>query len=190
MCWVAESMSAPPNTSPHSEPRPAAALPAKLDAALRSALVRALGEAGASADPALKAATQARFGDFQANFAMGLAKSLGRNPRDLAQEVLTAGAAALDPLCEKLEVAGPGFVNITLRASIIADALHEMDTPALGVPAPGHGRCVAVDLCGVNVAKQLHVGHLRASIIGDSMARLHERLGWTVFRQNHLGDWG
>jgi len=190
MCLVAESMSAPPNTSPHSELRPAAVLPATLDAALRSALVRALGEAGASADPALKAATQARFGDFQANFAMGLAKSLGRNPRDLAQEVLTAGAAALDPLCEKLEVAGPGFVNITLRASIIASALHEMDTPALGVPAPGHGRCVAVDLCGVNVAKQLHVGHLRASIIGDSMARLHERLGWTVFRQNHLGDWG
>jgi len=190
MCWVAEGMSAPSTPSLHSEPRAVAALPAKLDAALRSALIRALGDAGASADPALKAATQARFGDFQANFAMGLAKSLGRNPRELAQEILTAGAAVLDPLCEKLEVAGPGFVNITLRATIIADALHDMDTAALGVPSPGRGRCVAVDLCGVNVAKQLHVGHLRASIIGDSMARLHERLGWTVFRQNHLGDWG
>ncbi|NBX35827.1 MAG: arginine--tRNA ligase [Planctomycetes bacterium] len=190
MCWAADPMTAPHGESTPAALRGAAALPAKLDAALRSALVSALGEAGAAADPALKAATQPRFGDFQANFAMGLAKSLGRNPRELAQEVLAAGAAALEPLCEKLEVAGPGFVNISLRPSIIADALQEMDNDTLGVPTPGRGRRVAVDLCGVNVAKQLHVGHLRASIIGDSMARLHERLGWTVFRQNHLGDWG
>lgn len=190
MCSVADGMSASSTTSPRPEPRAATALHAKLDVALRSAIIRALGDAGASADPTLKPATQARFGDFQANFAMGLAKSLGRNPRELAEQILSAGASLLDPLCEKLEVAGPGFVNITLRGSIIADALHEIDTAALGVPSPGRGRCVAVDLCGVNVAKQLHVGHLRASIIGDSMARLHERLGWTVFRQNHLGDWG
>ena len=183
-------MTAPSSPSAHREQHSSAVLSEKLDAALRGAILCALGDAAASAGPALKAATQARFGDFQANFAMGLAKSLGRNPRELAQEVLTAGAALLEPLCEKLEVAGPGFVNITLRSSIIADALHDMDAEALGVPLPGRGRRVAVDLCGVNVAKQLHVGHLRASIIGDSMARLHERLGWTVFRQNHLGDWG
>ena len=84
-------------------------------------------------------------------------------------------------ICDRLEIAGPGFVNITLKPTAIAGALAAMDSPGLGVPSIAGAQTVAVDLCGVNVAKQMHVGHLRATIIGDTIARLYERLGWRVF---------
>ncbi len=162
----------------------------QVGAGFREALIATFGSSAANVDPAIKVAANAKFGDFQANFAMGLAKSLGKNPREVAQAVLDHAPQSLRDLCENLEIAGPGFVNVRLRPQAIACALTASDTPSLGV-SDAHGtHCIAVDLCGVNVAKQMHVGHLRATIIGDTIARLYERLGWKVHRQNHLGDWG
>ncbi|MSQ90520.1 MAG: arginine--tRNA ligase [Phycisphaerales bacterium] len=165
-------------------------LATRLSAGFSSAITAALGQSAAQTDPTIKAAANPKFGDFQANFAMGLAKSLGKNPREVAQQVVDAAPQSLRDDCEPFEIAGPGFVNIRLRPETIAAALAAMDAPTLGVSNGAGAHTVAVDLCGVNVAKQMHVGHLRATIIGDTIARLFERLGWKVFRQNHLGDWG
>ena len=166
----------------------------RIDAGFREALLAAMGENAAATDPSIKVAANPKFGDYQANFAMGLAKSLattlGKNPREVAQLVVDHLPQSLRDLCEPMEIAGPGFVNIRLKPEIIAAALTEMDIPSLGVSDAQGTHSVAVDLCGVNVAKQMHVGHLRATIIGDTISRLYERLGWKVFRQNHLGDWG
>lgn len=143
------------------------------------------------ADPHITPSRNPKFGDFQANAAMALGKALNLQPRDVALRIVQrldlTGVA--EPVTDK-NVAGPGFINVTLSASALADLLSAMDTPALGVPAPTHAETVAVDLCGVNLAKQMHVGHLRATVIGDALARTYERLGHTVYRQNHLGDWG
>ncbi len=137
----------------------------------------------------VRSSAQPKFGDFQANFAMALGKALGKPPREVAESVVAA--ADLSGLAERVEIAGPGFLNIHLRTEAIAAALVAMEGAELGVPQPGTGQHpVAIDLCGVNVAKQMHVGHLRATIIGDTLARIHERLGWRATRQNHLGDWG
>lgn len=169
-------------------------LASQLEAGFRTAIIAALAEctsvAAAQIDPLIKAAANPIFGDFQANFAMSLAKTLGKNPREVAQMVIDCAPASLLELCDPFEIAGPGFVNIRLRPETIATALAQMDNPSLGVSNANHTHTVAVDLCGVNVAKQMHVGHLRATIIGDTIARLFERLGWRVHRQNHLGDWG
>ncbi len=159
---------------------------------MRTAIARAMGceLSDPRADPVVRPSANPKFGDFQANFAMALAKQSGSKPRDLALAVVEAAAPACEPFAEPLEVAGPGFINIRLKPAALGAALSAMDSPALGVEPLGAGRTVAVDLCGVNVAKQMHVGHLRATIIGDTIARIHERLGWTTCRQNHLGDWG
>ncbi len=162
----------------------------RIEAGFRDALIAAMGDSASSTDPSIKVAANPKFGDFQANFAMGLAKTLGKNPREVAQQVVDHAPQFLRDICEPFEIAGPGFVNIRLRPDAIAAALTAMDHPSLGVSDAHRTHSVAVDLCGVNVAKQMHVGHLRATIIGDTIARLYERLGWKVFRQNHLGDWG
>ncbi len=167
----------------------AAADPAeRLARALRSAIAAATGLAPEACDPQVRPGTNPQFGDFQANFAMALAKQLGANPRQLAADVLAK--ADLAGIAERTEVAGPGFVNVHLAASALADAIDAFDTPALGIAPSTDRHAVTVDLCGVNVAKQMHVGHLRATIIGDTIARVHERLGRKVWRENHLGDWG
>ena len=119
---------------------------------------------------------------------MALAKKLGTNPRQLATDVVAR--ADMAGIADKLEVAGPGFVNVHLAGSALAAALDAFDSPALGIAPSGATHAVTIDLCGVNVAKQMHVGHLRATIIGDTLARVHERLGRKVWRENHLGDWG
>jgi arginyl-tRNA synthetase len=134
---------------------------------------------------------QPKFGDFQSNCAMPLAKRFGMQPRELAAKITEAinveGIA--EPMNES-SIAGPGFINITLLPSAISDALGTLDTPALGIVAPDSPPTVVVDLCGVNLAKQMHVGHLRSTVIGDAIARLYERLGYNVVRQSHVGDWG
>ena len=89
-----------------------------------------------------------------------------------------------------LRLLGPGFINIKLQIDAIAGAVEAMDTPTLGVIADEHIQTIVIDLCGVNVAKQMHVGHLRSTIIGDALARVLTRLGHDVHRENHLGDWG
>ena len=148
-----------------------------------------------NADPLIQAARNPKdkgdFGDFQSNAAMGLAKALGEKPRDVAATIVEhvdlAGIA--EPLTAD-SIAGPGFINIRLSEAALAELLARFDTPALGVEPPAEPETVVVDLCGVNLAKQMHVGHLRATVIGDAVARIFERLGHSVLRQNHLGDWG
>ncbi|UCH28760.1 MAG: arginine--tRNA ligase [Myxococcales bacterium] len=141
--------------------------------------------------PALvRPTTDTKFGDFQINGAMKLGKELGRPPRELAQPI--ADALAGVEAIEKAEVAGPGFVNIHLSHEWIAEALTEAlrDFERDGVPAVDHAEKIIVDFSSPNIAKQMHVGHLRSTIIGDAIARVLSFLGHHVVRDNHLGDWG
>ena len=171
----------PQNTQTPSDPT------SSLDAIFRTAIAKAMGEEG-DFNPVIRPAQNPKFGDYQCNAAMALGKARRIQPRELAERILEQ--VEQGDLIESLEVAGPGFINITLSAHSLGGMLEGMCDEGLGVPASGAGHTVAVDLCGVNVAKQMHVGHLRSTVIGDSIARLHERLGWTVHRENHLGDWG
>lgn len=127
--------------------------------------------------------------DFQADGALALARKLGRNPREIAADVLALGE--LDELCSTAEVAGPGFVNLTVRTDTLGELLSEMvSDERLGVPPSGEPETVVVDYSAPNAAKEMHVGHLRSTIIGDAVVRLLEWFGHTVVRQNHIGDWG
>ena len=158
---------------------------------VRAAIAAAAPEAGPGADPLISASKRAELGDFQSNAAMPLAKELGLKPRDLAAAIVER--LEVDDLCEPVtpaDIAGPGFINLRLKPEALAGLLERMDAPDLGLPAPATPRTIVVDLCGVNLAKQMHVGHLRATVIGDTLARVFERLGERVIRQNHVGDWG
>ena len=130
-----------------------------------------------------------RFGDYQCNAAMGLARGLKRAPRQIAEAVVAAEAphAAI----ESVEIAGPGFLNITLRNAWLAERLQGLEEdPRLGVPAEGEGHTVILDYSGPNVAKQMHVGHIRSTLIGNALDRLHRFMGFRVISDNHIGDWG
>ena len=153
----------------------------------QTAFAAAFGPEYADADPIIR---PSQFADFQCNAAMGLAKRLGRKPRDIAAEILAA--VELDDIAETPEIAGPGFLNIRLRTDWIAAQTAHLVGPAaaLGVPAPAHRDTVVLDYSAPNVAKEMHVGHLRTTVVGDSIARTLEKLGHTVVRQNHIGDWG
>ena len=130
-----------------------------------------------------------RFGDYQANGAMALAKRLGRKPRDVAAAIVAA--ADLADVADPPEIAGPGFINLRLSAGWLAGQLAGMlDDARLGVPCPGERRTIVVDYSAPNLAKEMHVGHLRSTIIGDALVRVLDFLGHTVIRQNHVGDWG
>jgi len=152
------------------------------------ALGRAFGEEFGHVDPLIRPATNPQFGDFQANVAMSLAKPLGRKPREIATDLVDA--LEIDDLCDEPEIAGPGFINLRLRADALARMVESMDDPRLGVEPKRHAGQVVIDLVGVNIAKSMHVGHLRSSIIGDALVRLLRRVGHDVLPQNHLGDWG
>jgi len=134
-------------------------------------------------------AAQPEFGDYQCNDALPLAKKLGRSPRELAQRVLDAGPchAALDACV----VAGPGFINMTLNTDWLARHVQAMSEDArLGLPCPGLGRTVVLDYSSPNVAKPMHIGHIRSTVIGHALNRLLRSLGYRVVADNHLGDWG
>ena len=129
-----------------------------------------------------------QFGDYQANGIMPAAKKLGLNPREFAQKVLEK--AELQDIAEKTEIAGPGFINIFLKDSWLADNISRaVQDPKLGVHNP-EKQTVVVDYSSPNVAKEMHVGHLRSTIIGDAVVRTLEFLGNNVIRANHVGDWG
>ena len=131
--------------------------------------------------------------DLQVDGALALARSLGRPPREVAGEVLSmAMERGLDRICESAEVAGPGFINLTLSGEFLAGELRKMaaDPATLGVPKSSPRLKVVVDYASPNAAKQMHVGHLRSTIIGDSLVRLLQFVGHTVVRENHIGDWG
>jgi arginyl-tRNA synthetase len=118
-----------------------------------------------------------------------LAKRLGENPRDLAQQVVESGV--LTDVAADVEVAGPGFINVTFSSSFLESQLAAVvQDKRLGVATAAEPKVVVVDYSAPNVAKEMHVGHLRSTVIGDSLVRLHEFLGHTVIRENHIGDWG
>ena len=167
---------------------PIALLGDRFVAAIRAAFGDRLDDA--PIDPLIALSKQQQFADYQSNAAMALGKRLGMKPRDVAEAIVAA--LDLGDLAEPMSpesIAGPGFINIRLRSETLADLLGAMDTPGLGVKSDT-SETIVVDLCGVNLAKQMHVGHLRATVIGDAIARVFEKLGNTVIRQNHVGDWG
>ncbi len=163
---------------------------AMLDSALRAAIHAALGDDFADEDPVIRASQNPEFGDFQANCAMALAKRVGMKPRDVAARIVEA--ADLGVIAEPPELAGPGFINLRLRPDALARMLGAMAAggAGLGVPPDDDPHPIVIDMCAVNVAKQMHVGHLRSTIIGDALGRVLERRGRKVYRENHLGDWG
>lgn len=138
---------------------------------------------------AVRPATDPKFGDYQANGAMGLAKSLKKNPREVAAEV--AAKVDLEPLADAPELAGPGFLNVRLRQAGLEQILVEvLKDERLGLETPSRPKTVVIDYSSPNVAKPMHVGHIRSTIIGESLARTLTALGHKVIRDNHLGDWG
>ena len=150
------------------------------------AFAAAYGDAARDVDPAVRASDRA---DAQVNGALALAKRVGGSPRDAAAAVLAA--ARLDDLCASTEVAGPGFINLTFRDDMLAAELARgVAAPRLGVRAAPSPRTCVVDYSAPNVAKEMHVGHLRSTIIGDALVRLLEFVGHRVVRENHVGDWG
>ena len=150
------------------------------------ALGAVLGDEHAGDDPLIR---PSQFADFQSNVALSLGKRLHRGAREVAAELATQLAAA--DLLGQVEVSGPGFVNLTLSDDWIAEqASGLLDDPRLGVPAAGTPQRIVVDYSGPNVAKELHVGHLRPTVVGDAIVRVLEFLGHQVTRAAHLGDWG
>jgi arginyl-tRNA synthetase len=137
-------------------------------------------------DPVVRPSDRA---DAQVNGALALAKELARNPRDVAQAVIDIGV--LDGVCSSVEVAGPGFVNLVFDDEFLARELAAVaPDDRLGVPVTAHPRTVVVDYSAPNVAKEMHVGNLRSTIIGDALVRMLGFAGHHLIRENHIGDWG
>lgn len=150
------------------------------------ALIAAGAPAGSEAQ--VRQSAKAQFGDYQANGVMVVAKKLGMQPRQLAEKVIEL--LDLAGIASKVEIAGPGFINISLDRQWVANqAEHALTAPKLGV-SPVEPQTIVVDYSAPNVAKQMHVGHLRSTIIGDAAVRTLEFLGHNVIRANHVGDWG
>lgn len=161
-----------------------------IQALLSDKVTQALVAAGAPADSEalVRQSAKAQFGDYQANGVMGAAKKLGIAPRQLAEQVLTH--LELDGIANKVEIAGPGFINIFLDPAWLAKQVEAaLADERLGV-APVKPQTIVVDYSAPNVAKEMHVGHLRSTIIGDASVRTLEFLGHNVIRANHVGDWG
>lgn len=161
-----------------------------IQALINNKVAQALEAAGAPAGSpaAVRQSAKAQFGDYQANGVMGVAKKLGMNPREFAQKVIDC--LELDGIAEKVEIAGPGFINIFLdKAWLAARGEEALASERLAVNAD-EAQTIVVDYSAPNVAKEMHVGHLRSTIIGDAVVRTLEFLGHNVIRANHLGDWG
>ncbi|OLT33792.1 arginine--tRNA ligase [Actinomadura sp. CNU-125] len=157
-----------------------------LAARVQAALAAAFGPSYADADPVIR---PSQFADLQANVALPLAKKLGRKPRDVANEITEHLDVA--GLVSKVEVSGPGFINLTLADEWIAgEAQRALEDARLAVPAAAEPQKIVVEYSSPNVAKEMHVGHLRTTIVGDAIARILEFLGHDVVRDNHVGDWG
>jgi arginyl-tRNA synthetase len=153
---------------------------------LRRRLEDAFNTVQSGADPVLRSSDRA---DFQANGALALAKRLGSNPVELAQQVVAASDLA--DLCETVEVSGQGFINLTLSPGFISSQVTQMVADErLGIPLTSEPMTHVVDYSHPNVAKEMHVGHLRSTIIGDALCRMLEFIGHRAVRENHIGDWG
>jgi arginyl-tRNA synthetase len=158
-----------------------ALLAERLSAAVLPIFPDAKIQISATADP--------KFGDYQTNVAMTLAKAARRNPREVAAEII--GRFDVADLCAPLEIAGAGFINFRLLPERLAREFAALSAdPKLGVPAPATPRQYVIDFSSPNVAKPMHVGHIRSTILGDALARIADFLGHKVVRDNHIGDWG
>ena len=150
-------------------------LAARLSAAAEAAF-------GTPYDPELRAATKPEFGHYQSNLALRIGNALKQSPREVAARLIAE--LQVDDLCEQPSIAGPGFINLTLLPSTLAKAVNEPETFS------SNGQRVVVDYSQPNVAKQMHVGHLRSTVIGDALCNVLTYVGYDVIRQNHVGDWG
>jgi len=164
----------------------------QLEPAFRAAIAAAL---GFDADPALSVAQNEKFGDYQANAAMSLAKRVTEttgektNPRTIAERIKSK--LELGELASEISIAGPGFINVRLSPALLAKRIQFAITdPRLGLGPVASPITTVIDYSGLNVAKQAHVGHLRSTVIGDAISRVLEFQGHRVIRQNHIGDWG
>src|SRR5258706_9143744 len=161
-------------------------LEAALTADVGAALTAEFGTDYADTDPLIRPSA---FADFQSNVALALAKRLGMPPREIAG--LIAGRLGGSPMLERAEISGAGFINITVRDAWLGEtATAQLSDPRLGVETTAQPQHVVVDYSAPNVAKEMHVGHLRTTIVGDAFVRVLERLGHDVIRANHIGDWG
>lgn len=161
-----------------------------IQALLSEKVSQALIAAGAPADcePQVRQSAKVQFGDYQANGVMAVAKKLGMPPRQVAEQVLTH--LDLNGIASKVEIAGPGFINIFLDPAFLAEHVNQaLASDRLGLSRPEQ-QTIVVDYSAPNVAKEMHVGHLRSTIIGDASVRTLELLGHNVIRANHVGDWG
>lgn len=191
----------------------------------RAAVAAVSGSPPEQTDPQVRPAGDPRFGDYQCNAALSLARTLGLRPRELAERIRAAAEPLLTGICEPLEIAGPGFVNVRLSTQFLSACLSEIPPPPetfrespetakpessspvhpprpagetaraaprdrVGIPPVEPPQRVVIDYSSPNIAKQMHVGHLRGTILGDCLTRLLEFQGHTVIRQNHVGDWG
>ncbi len=153
---------------------------------LRPVVAEITGLDPADVDPVVRPSDRA---DAQVNGALPLAKRLGRNPREIAQQIVDAGV--LDDVCSSVEIAGPGFINLVFSELFLSAQLAEVAADdRLGVPPAEPSRRVVVDYSAPNVAKEMHAGHLRSTVIGDALVRLLAFVGHDVIRENHIGDWG
>ena len=152
-------------------------------------LSEALAKAGLPHAGELTPATDPRFGDYQTNAALILGKQRGENPRELAAQIV--GYLDIDELCEPPTIAGAGFINFTLRAEAVAKQGRELlQDERLGVAKTTSPRRIVIDFGSPNVAKPMHVGHIRSTVLGDALARIAQFIGHEVVRDNHIGDWG
>ena len=161
----------------------------KIQESVSQALAAAFGAEYGDRDPLVAATNNPKFGDYQSNVALSLAKPLKQNPRAIASAIIEQLQVA--QICETPTIAGAGFINFTLKPEYIGAMLAEIQgSERLGIPQVEPSEKVIVDFSSPNIAKEMHVGHLRSTIIGDAIARILEFRGYDVLRLNHVGDWG
>jgi arginyl-tRNA synthetase len=161
----------------------------QLNKRFSEALIAAFGNEFSEVDALLFTASNPKFGDYQSNIALSLAKQLGQQPRAIAQQIIDN--LNVSDFCEKTEIAGAGFINLTLKPTYVEERLSEIQKdPRLGIEKAKYPQKEIVDFSSPNIAKEMHVGHLRSTIIGDCIARILEFRGHDVLRLNHVGDWG
>jgi arginyl-tRNA synthetase len=161
----------------------------QLKTKFQQALIAAFGNDYAEVDPMLVSASNPKFGDYQSNAALGLSKQLKQAPRTIAEKITQHLEIA--EICLTPEIAGPGFINLTVKPEYLEGQINAIQTdPGLGISPAKNPQRVIVDFSSPNIAKEMHVGHLRSTIIGDCIARILEFQGEDVLRLNHLGDWG